>query len=255
MGRIRGYYEFDDDSLRPGQKKEGGLHQNLFDSEGNLRGSARFIPDDGAEPLVVTETVYIHAEDRSTSELQDERAELIASLVWLFIQEGSPVAIRWWQHSIRPALVSRRERFVEWRQKRREGTPPAAPGTELQSATPTPDSTTVAPKGEAQSMSLAEARARYLAAVAARAYSDEQMKRVMNANIVDSDADGLRGAISSLQQIPQEELAGLIDAMVQNPVLLTEESLAAIAGALRPSEAALLPRAHPPARKLWTEGP
>ena len=46
MGRIKGHYEWDDDDLTPGQKKEGGLHQNLFDSEGNLKGSARFIPDD-----------------------------------------------------------------------------------------------------------------------------------------------------------------------------------------------------------------
>jgi hypothetical protein len=42
-------------------KKEGGLHQNRFDIDGKLKGSARFIPDDGsdAEPLIVTEMVYV----------------------------------------------------------------------------------------------------------------------------------------------------------------------------------------------------
>ena len=37
MARIRGHYEWDDDDLVPGQKKEGGLHQSLYDSEGNLK--------------------------------------------------------------------------------------------------------------------------------------------------------------------------------------------------------------------------
>ncbi|MGO1539840.1 MAG: hypothetical protein ACTHW3_10775 [Leucobacter sp.] len=56
MGRIPGYYEWDDDDLTPGQKKEGGLHQNLFDDEGKLKGSARFIPSDEdlSDPLIVT---------------------------------------------------------------------------------------------------------------------------------------------------------------------------------------------------------
>ncbi len=45
MASIKRRYEYDDDDLTPG-KKEGGLHQNLFDSEGNLKGSASFIPDE-----------------------------------------------------------------------------------------------------------------------------------------------------------------------------------------------------------------
>lgn len=59
MVSIRGSYEYDDDDLTPRKKKEGGLHQNLFDGDGNLKGSARFIPDDpdadqaGSEPSMV----------------------------------------------------------------------------------------------------------------------------------------------------------------------------------------------------------
>ncbi len=48
MGRIKGYYEWDDDQLSPGQKKEGGLHQNLFDSGG----SSKEAP--GSSPTMVT---------------------------------------------------------------------------------------------------------------------------------------------------------------------------------------------------------
>lgn len=38
MGRIEGHYEADDDELTPGHKKDGGLHQNLFDSDGKTQG-------------------------------------------------------------------------------------------------------------------------------------------------------------------------------------------------------------------------
>lgn len=44
MARIAGHYEWADDDLTPGRKREGGLHQNLFDARGNLKGSARFVP-------------------------------------------------------------------------------------------------------------------------------------------------------------------------------------------------------------------
>ena len=49
VGRIAGHYEWDDDDPAPSHKREGGLHQNLFDKNGKLKGNARFIPDDGSE--------------------------------------------------------------------------------------------------------------------------------------------------------------------------------------------------------------
>src|SRR6478672_6246261 len=101
MGRIKGHYEWDDDQLAPGQKKEGGLHQNLFDSEGKLKGSARFIPDDGSDPkpLIVTETVYIPLDERRGSSdneaLQEAIAGLVVHLVGIGIVKGMPHAEQW----------------------------------------------------------------------------------------------------------------------------------------------------------------
>lgn len=54
MGSIRGRYEWDDDELTPGRKREGGLRQNLFDRDGKLKANARFIPVEDEEPLVIT---------------------------------------------------------------------------------------------------------------------------------------------------------------------------------------------------------
>jgi hypothetical protein len=54
MGRIKGHYEWDDDDLTPGHKKEGGLHQNLFDSEGNPRAALGSSPTTEASPNLLS---------------------------------------------------------------------------------------------------------------------------------------------------------------------------------------------------------
>ena len=103
MGRIKGHYEWDDDDLSPGQKKEGGLHQNLFDGEGKLKGSARFIPGDGRRhrALFVTETVYVPVEQRRRTRGEEELEQAIAALVSHLIDRGiakaKPLAEEWWR--------------------------------------------------------------------------------------------------------------------------------------------------------------
>ena len=81
-------------------------------------------------------------------------------------------------------------------------------------------------------MSPAEAQARLIAAAAARAYSDQQMRLVTNANIV--DANGVDDIRRQLAQLPQEQLAALIEHMMLNPAALEEESLANLASLLQP---------------------
>jgi len=115
VGRIKGHYEWDNDDLAPGHKKEGGLHQNLFDSDGKLKGNARFIPDGGdPEPLVVTETVYVPVEERRLSredeELQQAIAALVVQLIGLGIAKGKPLAEQWWRGTARPVIAMRSER-------------------------------------------------------------------------------------------------------------------------------------------------
>ena len=117
VGRIKGHYEWDDDSLAPSQKKEGGLHQNLFNDEGKLKGSARFVPDDGSnsESSIVTETVYITVEvQRRTQEedaLQQEINGLLALLVVRGVAVATPHLQKWWRDKARPALGARRAQF------------------------------------------------------------------------------------------------------------------------------------------------
>lgn len=233
MGRIKGHYEWDDDDLTPGQKREGGLHQNLFDSEGNLKGSARFIPDDGSEPepLVVTETVYVPVEQRRRTREEEELEQFIADLVSHLIDRGiakaKPLAEQWWRETARPAIDARRAKMRERRSLRlaeKKAVPVEAtavePSRELAEA----------PAEDRPSMSSAEAQARYLAALAARAYSDEQMRLVTNANIV--DGEGVPELQRSLAELPSDQVKSLLEAMATNPAMLGEDTLAELASIL-----------------------
>lgn len=232
MGRIKGHYEWDDDDLNPGQKREGGLHQNLFDSEGNLKGSARFIPDGSEpEPLVVTETVYVPVEQRRRTREQEELEQAIADLVSHLISRGiakaMPLAKQWWQETAHPAVVDQRARMFERRSRRKAQKKGAAiegtvvePSQELSEAS----------EEDHPNMSSAEAQARYLAALAARAYSDEQMRLVTSANIV--DGEDLADLKRSLAELPSNQVKSLLGAMATNPSLLDEANLAELASIL-----------------------
>lgn len=235
MGRIPGYYEWDDDDLTPGQKKEGGLHQNLFDDDGKLNGSARFIPSDEdlSDPLVVTEKVYVPVEERRKSkeqeELEDAIAELITVLILVGIEKAKPHVQHWWRESFKP-FVKR-----QWTRLRSDKVSAkslvSAPALEKgQATTQEPSKALALPDVERQRMSSAEAQARMLAAIAAQAFADEQMRLVNSAEIVDEDdADSVREAIAKL---PPEIVAELVKRMVTNPTLFEEESLAELASVL-----------------------
>lgn len=235
MGRIKGHYEWDDDDLTPGQKKEGGLHQNLFDSKGDLKGSARFIPDDGldSEPFVITETVYVPIEQRRKSREQEQLEEAIAALVSHLIGRGiaksRPLVAQWYRETARPAFDAQRAKLADRRSRRTERNK----STVIEGTIVAQEQELVeAPAEDRQSMSSAEAQARYLAALAARAYSDEQMRLVTGANIVDGDGDGQSELERSVAALPPAQVRSLLEKMVANPTMLSEDTLAELASIL-----------------------
>jgi hypothetical protein len=234
MGRIKGHYEWDDDDLIPGQKKEGGLHQNLFDSDGNLKGSARFIPDDesDSDELVITETVYVPIEQRRKPREQEELEEAIAAIVSHLIDRGiaraRPVVAQWYRETARPAFDAQLAKIVARHAHRR-----ARKTGVIEAANVEPEQELIeAPAGDRPDMSRAEAQARYLAALAARAYSDEQMRLVASANIVDGEGDGITELERSLAELPPAQVRSLLEAMATDPTLLSEDTLAELASIL-----------------------
>ena len=76
-------------------------------------------------------------------------------------------------------------------------------------------------------MSSAEAKARLLAALAARAYSEEQLRLVSDAEIVEGMQ--LAQLKQSLAELPAEQVHGVIEAMVKDPAMMSEDTLAELA--------------------------
>lgn len=224
MNRIPGFYEWDGDGLRPGNKSEGGLHQNLFDKHGNLRGSARFIPaeDFSSTPLVVTETVYVTAEARRDND------ELIEAIALLITEVGVPFAARWWRETALPYVKSRINRRAEAGKRK---TDRSATSEAERKATHVVNMPAISvAEGGRPDMARAEAQARYLAAIAARAFADDQMKMIENAHILDvEDSAGIGRAGPELSAPDQRQL---IMSMVTNPSLMGEETLAQLASLL-----------------------
>ncbi len=235
MARQAGYYEWDDD-LTPGKKKEGGWHQNLYDTEGRLKGNARFVPvDEGQEdPIIVTETVYVPAEER-LSKTQEMVTDIIASVIVKLIEDGVQVAKphvqRWWNETAVPFAKAKAK---NWKHRRSSRHAEKAPqGVEeividdVTSSSEESSSISILQADERPTMSSAEAQARLLAAVAARAYSDEQLRMVSDSQIIDTeDSDTIR---STLSQIPREHLIAVIEHMTRHPHLLEESNLANLA--------------------------
>lgn len=231
MARIRGHYEWDDDALTPGRRRDGGLHQNLFDSNGELRAHARFIPETGRQGKPrVTETVFITVDERREDETADWLQEIIAELMVFAVTRGmrvaTPIAQQWWRETARPAIGAQRDRLVEGRVRRRARR--NAPAVEGDVADTTPGRA-----GGGPEMSFSEAQARYLAALAARAYSAEQMRLVESATIV--GAEGLADVEQALSDLDQDDLRRLLETMATNPALLEEAALAGFASRLEPS--------------------
>ena len=235
MARQAGYYEWNED-LTPGKKKEGGWHQNLYDTEGRLKGSARFVPvdDDQEDPIVVTETMYVPADER-LSKTQEMVADIIASVIVKLIEDGAKAATprvkRWWNET---AVPFAKEKTNGWKRRHTarhsKKKPQSVEGIvidDVASSTEESSSAMIMPTDERPVMSSAEAQARLLAAVAARTYSDEQLRMVSGSQII--DVENVATVQSALAQVPREHLVELIKYMTRNPRLLEESSLANLA--------------------------
>lgn len=252
MAKIHGTYEYDDDGLTPGKKKEGGLHQNLFDAAGDLKGSARFIPDDHQpdedyssghiDPYFAAQwAAEAEVEEHRREREQQENAELILKVLMILgnvaYEKGLPRVQQLWQDRVGPALQAKREartrRKIERKAHRElkratvQGEPTAEVACverEAVEGTVTAPSSDIidAPQVDRRSMSRSEAQARYLMALAAKAFSDEQLRMVTTADI--NEDEQLLELESALVALPPAQVAKLIEQLKLTPSVLTDES-------------------------------
>lgn len=236
---IHGRYEYDDENLTPGRKKEGGLHQNLFDAEGNLKGNARFIPDDDQPPTVAPYAWASASVDRAdaeeVSQLSEEEREQLRALVEevvipllvVAIERGAPYAQRLWREKVRPAVRARVDAATRRLRRRRrvdreestvlEGT--VLEGTVLEAVH-------AETAGDSKvTMTASEAEARYLLAKALREASDEQLRVLTETTVVADD----RAVVERGELKAGSDSALLMDRLSAEPAALTgEEVLSAI---------------------------
>jgi hypothetical protein len=225
--RIRGSYEYDDDNLTPGKKKEGGLHQNLFDSDGNLKGSARFIPDgpDKDQGDEQPSMIFVYNETAPPLKSKEQEAferivsDQVSRLLYYGIAKATPHVQKFWHEKARPTIQSKWESRPRRRKPDRQlgaSEPIVAEATVVDSS-----ADLLAASAEYRSnMSSAEAQTRYLMALAAKAFSEEQMRIVASADI--DDGEGFAELERTLAELPPQQVTHLIQNIEADPSLLME---------------------------------
>jgi|tagenome__1003787_1003787.scaffolds.fasta_scaffold20431752_1 hypothetical protein len=226
---VKGTYKYKK-GLTPDQSREttGAWRGTLRDDGGHLDGQAEFIPsvEDEYDKQPEREPVFIYvSEEREADARAREDAELeerLRNLAFLcvLVVKATPHVKRWWSDRALPAMKSARNK----RAKRR--VVGVAESAALVDGAPVDTGPEVVAALEAYkaSMSSAEARDRFVAALMARSFSDEQLRILREARIEDGDRpqvlESAADAITA-QQV-EESIMLMLEA---NPSLLTEETL------------------------------
>jgi hypothetical protein len=159
-------------ALRWVEIKKGGLHHNLYDSQGRLAGHGDFFPDGENEVDPPTDNEY--RSDSRTKE-RDELAEAISDFLACAIAHAAvaakPHVKRWWDDQALPAIKSR------WNKMPRRNRPAGTRETDSRPATAeastvieatvadSPQEVVAELDGYRVSMSSAETRVRLLLAL------------------------------------------------------------------------------------------
>lgn len=268
MGQQRGTYYWDDDSLSPGNRSDGGWSQNLFDDDGNLRGHARFVPDPDSDnddyayspyddpPMFMSSETRWESEDDDDSPIIDLLAEVLAQAVVQLIEDAAaagfayaaPRVKKWAEETALPFITGKLGSVkgkldgvrVPWGKKRDHE--PAVDETvdgivvsdepfeaiEQNDSHATPEPLQI--EAKRQKMSNAEAQARLVAAAAAQRFAMEQARLVSQSDIV--GAADVNEVMQQIAEHPQEMLDTLIEQLARNPRLLEDGSLAQLASIL-----------------------
>lgn len=173
------------------------------------------------EPLMIF--VYNETAPPMKSREQEafERAvsEQVSRLVDYGIAKAKPHVQKFWHEKARPAIQSKWESRPRRRKLDRQlaaSEPIVVEATVVDSS----NELMAASEEYRQNMSSAEAQARYMMALAAKAFSEEQMRIVAKANI--DDGEGFAELERTLTELPPKQVAHMIENLEANPCLLIE---------------------------------
>lgn len=280
MGQQRGTFYWDDDSLSPGNRSEGGWSENLFDDDGNLRGHARFIPDPDSDddgytyspyddpPMFMSSETRWDSEDEDDSPVIDLLAEVLAQAVVQLIEDAAaagfayaaPRVKKWAEETALPFITGKLGSVkgklhsvrVPWgkKQDHESAVDETVDGIvvsdepfeaiEQSDSHATPEPLQI--EAKRQKMSNAEAQARLVAAAAAQRFAMEQAHLVSQSDII--GATDVNEVMQQIAAHPQEMLDALIKQLARNPRLLKDGSLAQLASILDRNSPNLNPAQH-----------
>lgn len=113
MAEVWGSLKWDDDDLTPGNSKDGGLHNNLYDSDGKLKGAASFIPGDksdrGSErqPANPRGKDVEQRRDRAKDQVVEFVADVVHDALVGLADEATPHVKRFLDEKVVPAIKTR----------------------------------------------------------------------------------------------------------------------------------------------------
>ncbi|MFC2403814.1 hypothetical protein [Corynebacterium matruchotii] len=247
MPQEYGYYEWDDDSLTPGLRKEGGWHQNLYDSDGHLKDHARFIPtgnnndygdgDYSEDDYSITN--HVHEEKHQSSEADDAFIKISVPLIVVVVSAccGAILAMP----PVKRFLKEKVKSFFRSKVKDQQHSIhhdleailiAAEEATDSKVSSENPSTDIVIAKKQ-QTMSIDEAKARLILAAMGRAYSDEQLQMVINSHTIDTDE--LEAVWSELMQLPRAELVSIFENMARDSQI-SEADLTVLLKQIRQTE-------------------
>ncbi|MDB5478888.1 MAG: hypothetical protein JWM96_1383 [Alphaproteobacteria bacterium] len=199
----------------------------------------------GTQAAAEPETVYVYVTDDRESAAEEqrraERNEQLAELTLLGLRVvahlAAPHVRRWWEDKSLPFLKAARARLARDRRigRRRSGVEPAAvvPPSAPQGGDTDPSQEVLAALDDYRtSMSSAEARDRLAVALAARFFSEEQLRILRDARI-DDDGSALELA-SAMRNLTPQQVRDAITAMLEsNPSWPDDFALVELKNALQ----------------------
>lgn len=207
---------------------------HLFDDETNeLVGHAElFEPanDEHVGPVPYAEPVYIYVNGDRSNEQDDELAEALRALVRLGIivaaEKAAPHLKRWWNDTALPCLKKLRKKLPRLPRRAKDHVAVVDSPVPPEALAEASSQDVFAALDEYRaSMSSAEARDRFVAALVARHFSDMQLRLLRDARI--QDEGGARELAKAMESLTPQQLEESITLMLDaNPSWPDEDTLA-----------------------------
>ncbi|MFJ8495911.1 hypothetical protein ACIRBZ_47460 [Streptomyces sp. NPDC094038] len=221
---------------------DGASSPNLFvpGSKG-VKGQVKIydIGEDEGDSLTVSPSVVYVTDEFGSDSRAPERLEpedIIEALVILIkaAEWAAPRLNRWWNDRARPFMKSTRNRLARARKADSRAITPEPSALAESVSSQASQELVAALEGYRASMSSVESRERFVAALVARLFSEEQLRILRNARIEDEGGSlELNGLTDMLTPKQFEDSIKLM--LETNPSLLDEETLAKIGKILRGS--------------------